>query len=87
MKVVIDNKIPEVRILRVGDIVEKNGDFFLVAQFEDKYVCKTLTGMSGLHGSFNSMDALNREFQNRSSLNAANIYRKEDYQLKLEVIK
>lgn len=83
MKVEIVSEKPCPRELNLGDLIKWKDSFYLVIRHSDSYVAKSTNGDGGLFGHYPSLEKLNEEFNSRSGIQEAIIYKSSEYNLQL----
>lgn len=89
MKLVIEKEVKKPVTLECGDVIETEGDSYLVVEFVTtygegkKYIAKSFDGKQGLFGVFNSLDSLNEGFTRRGLNTRSTVYKASEYSMKL----
>lgn len=85
MDVIIEKQNDELVRLGLGDLIECDGEFYLVIRTRDGFIAKCLDGTTGLFGSYKTLDEFNRTFNNRriAQLRNAVAYKANEFSLKL----
>jgi hypothetical protein len=89
MKLVIEKEVQQPITLECGDVIETDGDSYLVVEFivayggDKKYIAKSFDGKQGLFGIFNSLASLNEGFIKRGLPLRSTVYKANEYSLKL----
>lgn len=88
MDVQVKSKESEEKTLELGDVIEFNGQFFLVVRTHERhgttYVAKNFDGRRGLFGRFTTLEDMNARFNRDSRLKSlSTIYKPSEYMLQL----
>ena len=84
MDVVVEQVVEKPEI-KLGDIIEWRGNFYLVCYTGSEITARNFNGGLALFGDFVNMKDFNKGFYRRldSTLKGAKVYSAEDYQLQL----